>query len=134
MRPVLGQGKKVSLHDPSKKISRVCPKKSSNFFIKFFEKKAKKLELDTGYLRIYLEHVIFFGLGQVSKFSFLVLGQVATIHGIYQGFKKKILNFEFSEYWAQWSGLDIFDPGDIFTDIIQGENKMRRWIRICREN
>jgi hypothetical protein len=25
--------------------------------------------------------LIFFGLGQVSKFSFLVLGQVATIHG-----------------------------------------------------
>ena len=48
--------------------------------------------------------------------------------------QKKSLNFEFSKYWAQWSGLDIFDPGDIFTDIIQVENKMRRWIRIWREN
>jgi hypothetical protein len=87
------QGKERKFHDMTqqkKKISRVCPKKSSNFFIKFFEKKAKILELDTGYLRIYLENVIFFGLGQVSKFSFLVLGQVASIHGIYQGFKKKV--------------------------------------------
>jgi hypothetical protein len=103
LRPVIGQGKKISRHDPAKKKSREFVQKKaqiflSNFFIKFFDKKAKKLELYTGYLRIYLENVIFFGLGQVSKFSFLVLEQVATIHGIYQGFKKKILNFEFSEY------------------------------------
>ena len=66
---------------------------SSSIFAFFSKNLIKKFELFFGQTR-----EIFFLLGHVVKFSLLVLGQVATIHGT---FKQSVSFFDFDHIWSR---------------------------------